>query len=73
EMKEILFDNVLKGRKLMEDTDNKLDIALAVNSDDEELKNIIEKRNELFVTLFKDVNKKVEKDDEDKDRDFGKI
>ncbi|GKG16073.1 hypothetical protein Tco_0358396 [Tanacetum coccineum] len=38
----------------MEDTDNKLDIALAINSDDEELKNIIEKRNKLFNTLYKD-------------------
>ncbi|GKA65974.1 hypothetical protein Tco_0765681 [Tanacetum coccineum] len=72
EMEEILKDNLLKGRKLMEDTDNKLDISLAVNSDDEELKNIIEKRNELFVTLFKDVNKKVEEDDEDKDMDLEK-
>ncbi|GJT69536.1 hypothetical protein Tco_1028822 [Tanacetum coccineum] len=36
EMKEILKDNLLKGRNLMEDNDNKLDIALAVNSDDEE-------------------------------------
>ncbi|GJY04782.1 hypothetical protein Tco_0370722 [Tanacetum coccineum] len=43
-------DNLLKRRNLMEDTDNKLDTA----SDDEELKNIIEKRNELFVTLYKD-------------------
>ncbi|GKF88787.1 hypothetical protein Tco_0262750 [Tanacetum coccineum] len=56
----------------MEHTDNKLDIALDVNSDDEELKNIIEKRNEFFVTLYKDVNKKVEEDDEDKDRDLEK-
>ncbi|GKB98136.1 hypothetical protein Tco_0984273 [Tanacetum coccineum] len=63
---------MLKGRNLMEDTDNKLDIALDVNSDDEELKNIIEKRNEFFVTLYKDVNKKVEEDDEDKDRDLEK-
>ncbi|GKC64396.1 hypothetical protein Tco_1096994, partial [Tanacetum coccineum] len=54
EMKKILKDNLLKGRNLMEDTDNKLDIALAINSDDEELKNIIEKRNELFNTLYKD-------------------
>ncbi|GJY85503.1 hypothetical protein Tco_0499529 [Tanacetum coccineum] len=54
EMKKILKDNLLKGRNLMEDTDNKLDIALAINSDDEELKNIIEKRNKLFNTLYKD-------------------
>ncbi|GJU22507.1 hypothetical protein Tco_1155849 [Tanacetum coccineum] len=48
------FYPIIKGRNLMEDTDNKLDTALAINSDDEELKNIIEKRNELFVTLYKD-------------------
>ncbi|GKC15787.1 hypothetical protein Tco_1012569, partial [Tanacetum coccineum] len=72
EMKEILKDNLLKGRNLMEDIDNKLDIDLAVNSDDEELKNIIEKRNEFFVTLYKDVNKNVKEDDEDKDRDLEK-
>ncbi|GKC08762.1 hypothetical protein Tco_1000372 [Tanacetum coccineum] len=54
EMKKILKDNLLKGRNLMDDTDNKLDIALAINSDDEELKNIIEKRNELFVILYRD-------------------
>ncbi|GJY81145.1 hypothetical protein Tco_0493896 [Tanacetum coccineum] len=49
EMKKNLKDNLLKRRNLMEDTDNKLDTA----SDDEELKNIIKKRNELFVTLYK--------------------
>ncbi|GKB65392.1 hypothetical protein Tco_0921578 [Tanacetum coccineum] len=38
EMKKILKDKLLKGRNLMEDTDNKLDIALAINSDDKELK-----------------------------------
>ncbi|GJU77037.1 hypothetical protein Tco_1274107 [Tanacetum coccineum] len=54
EMKNILKDNLLKGRNLMEDTNNKLDIALAINSDDKELTNIIEKRNELFNTLYKD-------------------
>ncbi|GKD64242.1 hypothetical protein Tco_1306350, partial [Tanacetum coccineum] len=53
-MKKILKDNLLKGKNLMEDTDNKLDIALAINYDDEELKNIIGKRNELFVTVYRD-------------------
>ncbi|GKE78066.1 hypothetical protein Tco_1544186 [Tanacetum coccineum] len=48
-MKEILKDNLLKGKNLMEDTDNKLDIALEINSNDEDLKNIIEKRNEIFI------------------------
>ncbi|GJS80759.1 hypothetical protein Tco_0730640 [Tanacetum coccineum] len=72
EMKEILKDNLLKGKNLMEDTDNKLDIALEINSDDEDLKNIIEKRNEIFVTLYKDLNKKVKEDNEDKDKDLEK-
>ncbi|GKE14066.1 hypothetical protein Tco_1421643, partial [Tanacetum coccineum] len=54
EMKKIFKDNLLKGRNLMADTDNKLDIALAINSGDKELKNIIEKRNKLFNTLYKD-------------------
>ncbi|GJS18939.1 hypothetical protein Tco_0413411 [Tanacetum coccineum] len=54
EMKEMLKYNLLKGINLMEDTYNKLDIALAINSNDDELKNIIKKRNELFVTLYKD-------------------
>nr|GEZ30528.1 hypothetical protein [Tanacetum cinerariifolium] len=71
-MKEILKDNLLKGIKIMKDIDIKLDIALVVNSDDEELKTIIEKRNEFYVTLSKDVNKKVEEDDEDKDKDLEK-
>ncbi|GKB08869.1 hypothetical protein Tco_0837181 [Tanacetum coccineum] len=68
EMKKILKDNLLKGRNLMEDTDNKLDKALAINSDDEELKNIIKKRNELFNTLYKDNE---EKDDDDEETDRG--
>nr|GEV34174.1 ulp1 protease family, C-terminal catalytic domain-containing protein [Tanacetum cinerariifolium] len=72
EMKEILKDNLLKGIKIMKDIDIKLDIALVVNSNDEELKNIIEKRNEFYVTLYKDVNKKVKEDDEDKDKDLEK-
>ncbi|GKD92501.1 hypothetical protein Tco_1372338, partial [Tanacetum coccineum] len=52
--------------------DYKLDIALEINSNDEDLKNIIEKRNEIFVTLYKDLNKKVAKDDKDKDKDLEK-
>ncbi|GKD72586.1 hypothetical protein Tco_1330868 [Tanacetum coccineum] len=68
EMKKILKDNLLKGRNLMEDIDNKLDKALAINSDDEELKNIIKKRNELFNTLYKDNE---EKDDDDEETDRG--
>ncbi|GKB31425.1 hypothetical protein Tco_0870826, partial [Tanacetum coccineum] len=59
EMKKILKDNLLKRRNLIEDTDNKLDIALAINSDD--------KVNELFVTLYKD--KDLEKDDDDEGTD----
>ncbi|GKB46289.1 hypothetical protein Tco_0897042 [Tanacetum coccineum] len=59
EMKKILKDNLLKRRNLIEDTDNKLDIALAINSDDKE--------NELFVTLYKD--KDLEKDDDDEETD----
>ncbi|GJU21690.1 hypothetical protein Tco_1155032 [Tanacetum coccineum] len=74
-MKKILKDNLLKGRNLMEDTDNKLDIALTINSDDEELKNIIEKRNELFNTLYKDKREMMiedennDKNDDKTDRD----
>nr|GEZ08021.1 hypothetical protein [Tanacetum cinerariifolium] len=72
EIKEILKDNLLKVRNLTEDTDNKLDISLEVNSNDEELKTIIEKRNEIFVTFYNDLNKKVEEHDEDKDMDLEK-
>ncbi|GJW19136.1 hypothetical protein Tco_0026572 [Tanacetum coccineum] len=74
EMKKILKDNLLKGKNLMEDTDNKLDIALAINYDDEELKNIIGKRNELFVTVYRDEEelRNIQEDDEDKDRDLEK-
>ncbi|GJZ64098.1 hypothetical protein Tco_0620519 [Tanacetum coccineum] len=40
--------------------------------DNEALRNIIEKRNELFVTLYKDGNKKVKEDDKNKDGDLEK-
>ncbi|GJX10259.1 hypothetical protein Tco_0200118 [Tanacetum coccineum] len=58
ELKEILRHNLLKVTNLVMDTDNKLKISLSLYSHDEELKKLLEDRNDLFVVRDKEFEKR---------------
>ncbi|GJU75746.1 hypothetical protein Tco_1272816 [Tanacetum coccineum] len=70
EMKNILRQNLVKSYKLMVDTDYKLKIALSFNPEDEELKKMIEERNNVFLDFFEveDNNENLEAEEIDGDK-----
>lgn len=63
-MKGIIRDNLVLCNQLMLDTDYKLRIAMRLNPEDEELKEMVEVRKDMFAESYKEDDFEMKKDDE---------